>query len=183
MLEVNSDGAVAEATALAGTAKRIYAELEKERKLIVADPNEFVKAVNSKVRELTDPCKRIEEALKRKMNAYTAQVELERRKREAAERKAAEEAQRKINEAAKAAGVEAPKIAQPVTPAKREPTRTELGTSYITKWWTYEVEDPAAVPREYLAVNEKAIGSAVKNGVRSIPGVKIYEKSETRIRR
>jgi hypothetical protein len=48
--------------------------------------------------------------------------------------------------------------------------------------WTYEVETPGAVPREYCCPDEKLIGALVAGGVRAIPGVRIYETSEVRVR-
>jgi hypothetical protein len=42
--------------------------------------------------------------------------------------------------------------------------------------WSYEVEDEKKVPREYLQINPSAINAAVRNGVRKIAGVKIFEK-------
>jgi diketogulonate reductase-like aldo/keto reductase len=39
------------------------------------------------------------------------------------------------------------------------------------------------VPREYLAVDDTAIKAAIKAGIRSIPGVEIYEEAEVRVRR
>ena len=44
--------------------------------------------------------------------------------------------------------------------------------------WLHEVTDPAAVPREYCEPDRKALAFAVKSGVRSIPGVRIYEDKQ-----
>jgi hypothetical protein len=38
------------------------------------------------------------------------------------------------------------------------------------------------VPREYLVLNESAVRAAIKNGVRNIPGLKIFETAGTVIR-
>jgi hypothetical protein len=43
----------------------------------------------------------------------------------------------------------------------------------------HEVTDPAAVPRQYLMVNDAAIKAAIAGGVRDIPGVRIYEDVRT----
>jgi hypothetical protein len=63
------------------------------------------------------------------------------------------------------------------------------GTGFIadklkgtTKRWTYEVIDANLLPREYLVVNTTAINTAVKGGVREIPGVRIYEDTSLTIR-
>lgn len=48
--------------------------------------------------------------------------------------------------------------------------------------WTWELEDEAVVPKEYLALDAKKIDDAVKQGVRNIPGIKIFEKEEISMR-
>ena len=42
--------------------------------------------------------------------------------------------------------------------------------------WAFEVVDADAVPREWMIVNEQAIGAAVRAGLRTIPGVRIFER-------
>ena len=46
------------------------------------------------------------------------------------------------------------------------------------KRWTFEIIDAAQVPRDFLAINEKAIRIAVRTGAREIPGVRIFEAEE-----
>lgn len=64
-----------------------------------------------------------------------------------------------------------------VTPAVA-PNVTEglIGAVHVSKTWTYEIVDPAAVPRDFLAVDGPAIQRAIRGGVREIPGVRIYER-------
>ncbi len=50
------------------------------------------------------------------------------------------------------------------------------------KVWKFEVTDANQVPREYLEVDETKIRKAVGSGMRSIPGVRIYEDTQLRIR-
>ena len=58
----------------------------------------------------------------------------------------------------------------------------EDGKLSKVKKWTWELEDEVAVPREYLALDAKKIDDAVKQGVRNIPGIKIFEKEEISMR-
>lgn len=48
--------------------------------------------------------------------------------------------------------------------------------------WKFEVTDPAAVPREFLCVDEKLIRAAVNGGARDIPGVRIYDDVQVTVR-
>lgn len=48
--------------------------------------------------------------------------------------------------------------------------------------WQFDVEDTASIPFEYICADVEAIEKAVKAGVRNIPGVKIYAKTEVKLR-
>ena len=60
--------------------------------------------------------------------------------------------------------------------------RGEVSTSSVVKKWQHEVEDETKVPVEYMSVDEKKLKQAVKDGIRDIPGVRIFEKSSITIR-
>ena len=49
------------------------------------------------------------------------------------------------------------------------------GELTFTQPWTYEVECVEAMPSEYLTVDSGAIRTEIRNGVREIPGIKIYQ--------
>ena len=58
----------------------------------------------------------------------------------------------------------------------------EDGKLAKVKKWVWELENEQLVPREYLSLDEKKIESAIKNGVRNIPGIKVFEKEEISMR-
>lgn len=190
---VRDDVTEREAVEMAGQAKKLITALETDRKKLIGDPDGFVRSINSLARGLKDRLTKIEGGLKRKITDYQQKLELDRRKAEAAARKAAAEYQAKLDAEAAAAHVEPVKVPPPVIPKKAAPVRTAEGTCYQHKEWTAEVEDLTTVPREYLEMVFKTYPAAranletvlkkeVKQGVRKIDGVKIYEKSDTRIR-
>lgn len=49
-------------------------------------------------------------------------------------------------------------------------------SSSISKRWVFAVEDKKLIPRHFLAVDDKAVKEAIKNGARSIPGIRIYQE-------
>lgn len=121
--------------------------------------------------------------LKKKISAYQAKIELERRKQEDLAKKAAEDLQKKINAEAEKAGVEAPTVPAPVIPKQETVVRTETGTSsYQVKSWKCRIVDASLVPRQYCEPSTKLLNDAVKLGVREIPGCVIEEISDTRFR-
>ncbi|GAB4021260.1 hypothetical protein [Spirosoma koreense] len=49
--------------------------------------------------------------------------------------------------------------------------------------WSFEIVDPNQVPNGYWIIDEGAIKADVANGIREIPGVRIYEQATTTYRR
>lgn len=60
----------------------------------------------------------------------------------------------------------------------------EDGTISYKKEWDFEMEDEQKIPREFLMINRDLIQDAIKNGVRKIPGIRIfsYEKTSLRVK-
>ncbi len=48
--------------------------------------------------------------------------------------------------------------------------------------WDFELQDEREVPSEYLMVDVAAIEKAIKNGVRNIPGTRIFSYESTQMR-
>ena len=66
--------------------------------------------------------------------------------------------------------------------AKSREILVEDGKLAKVKKWVWELENDQLVPREYLSLDEKKIESAIKNGVRNISGIKVFEKEEISMR-
>lgn len=127
---------------------------------------------------------RAEAGIKRAMLTYSQAEEKKRREAQArAEEAARKERERLEAQAAKAAAagkVEKAAIleqaaAATVAPiAVPEPAKV-AGVS-MREVWKFEVVDPAAVPREFLVVDEKKIGAIVKalKGDTNIAGIRVY---------
>lgn len=64
------------------------------------------------------------------------------------------------------------------------PTRlaSQSGSASVRKVWRAFIEDETRLPREYLQVDVKKITSAVRDGVRGIPGVRIAQVDELSVR-
>lgn len=170
------------AVTIAGQIKKTAKKIEDARKAYVGPFNAHVKDVNALAAEIRSPLERAEKDLKKKLNAFAAQQELERRKAEEEARKRAQEEQEKLNREAAAAGVEAPTVPEIVEPEESATVRTAEGTAYMQSRWTYELEDLGKVPAEFLMLDEKKVRAAIKAGVREIPGLKIFEQKSMAIR-
>ena len=136
------------------------------------------------------------------------QAEIERKAREEAEkataelrRLAQEQAQKDAEErrlqeavAAEAAGDTAQAEELLGTPVEAEPVEVPTvfvpvmsapkveGAGAMVEVWKFEITDARAVPREYLSINESAIGKVVQalKGAANIPGVRVYSTLEAR---
>lgn len=119
--------------------------------------------------------------------------EIARKEQERLDKIAAKE-QAKADKAAEKKGTEAPVIVAPtvvaavvapvpvvVAPVIAAPPKT-VGNMVGRKVWKFKVTDPAIVPRSYLYVDEQMLRAAVRDGVREIPGVSIYQEEEITIR-
>lgn len=179
--------------AMTATLKRV----EEKRKFFVGPLNAHVSAINTFFKEVSQPYSNVMDVLRKRVAAYRAE-EKRRVEREAAEAKQAaakaarEEAMRRACEekaqqlaelghksAAAAMDQRAEEHAARI-PAVRTvaPSAVPSGPVSVRRKWSFRVVDPALVPREYLAVDERAIRQAVTaGGVRSIPGVDIFEDS------
>jgi hypothetical protein len=60
----------------------------------------------------------------------------------------------------------------------------EYGTTgFIKERWTFAIENPALIPLGYLMPDERAIQDAIDDGVRDIPGLRIYKEEKFQVRR
>ena len=172
-----------QAVAMAGEAKRLAKKIEAQGSQIIEEPNQFVKSVRSFCKDFVGPLGEIETGLKRKIGAWQYSVELERKEQERRAQEAARELQKQLDAEAKEKGVESVTVITPVIPKQESVVRSETGTSsHIRKAWKAEVIDENQVPRKYCSSDMRLINQAVKMGVRSMNGVRIFEEISTVLR-
>ena len=123
-IEIADDHSLKRAVSLGSEAKKAARVIETRRKEIIAEPMEFIRAVNALCKTLSDPLAEAEAAIKGKVSIYQAQIEMERRKAEEAARRAAQELQEKLRreaeEANRIAREEAARRAEEETRARLE---------------------------------------------------------------
>jgi hypothetical protein len=170
------------AVEMAGQAAAMAKQIEKKRKNIVAEPNEFVKSVNMFAKPYTSALEEIGRTLNQKITIYAQE---QNRKRLEAQKKAQEEAdklQAEIDKAAAAAGELPTMIVAPVIADIPAVTRTASGSASLRTTWSFVVTDFSLVPDKYKEINRPAINAEIRAGIREIPGVRIYEESKVQIR-
>lgn len=139
--------------------------IEDRRKEITKPLNASLKATNAMFKTLSAPFVLADKTIRdkvmdfRELQEEKAQKELERRQ--------------KIQAAHEAKGHETHEITQP---------KAEVAKATVTtKRWTYEVADVEKIPREYLVVDSAAVNRAIRNGVREIAGIDIFQVEGLRV--
>ena len=134
-------------------------------------------------KELTHPAKEAIEIVNDKMAVWWRKREEERQKAldEAriaeAERMKAENERERIRRDMEQEGVEVEEEDLPeLPPAVIVPEAPTSSGTTVRKTWTFTVMDEKKVPRIYLTLNDKAIRDSIRDGVRDIPGLEIFEE-------
>jgi vacuolar-type H+-ATPase subunit H len=144
-----------EASGYLGQIKSKTNEIEDERKSIVQPVNDSVRKINRKYIVVTGPLKEAERTIKDKMRVY---VEAEEAK-----------VQKKLEKAKP--GDEPP-------PAPDTQVRTDEGVTSVRKVWVHDLVDIKQLPDEFKTIDNVAVKKAIDSGVREIPGLKIYQRTD-----
>lgn len=169
-------------------------DIKERLQLIVDNLDPRVTSYNARIelerRKREEEQRRAAEELQRKLDAEVAEAnrkaaeeakakaEAEARARQASEAEI-EAAKQAAEEEAKRNAIEAPQVQAPIAPKQETTIRTDTGTSaHSRKPWKHEIINAKLVPREYCVVSDTLIRNAIKQGVREIPGVKIYQETK-----
>lgn len=207
---VNSQDTQAGAMTSVREIKSWQKKVEEVRDSLVRPLNEQVRLINSYAKEISDPLGRAETHIKTQLTYWerelakkraeeAARIERERQAKEEELRKKLAEEKAQVKEIGNQLYSESPietakAVAQVETQAIKEKFKLEQETraemkavdnmkvSGAKKVWKFDVLDPDLVPRKYCSVEQKLIRSAIAQGVREIPGLKIYEDISIAIR-
>lgn len=174
---------ISEATA--GTANNVLhwiaqkkKELEERRKFFVQPFNDHVKTINAEFKKVTEPLEKADGIIRGKVLGWRTKVDMEIQKKNEELRKKAEKERQKQEEKALAKGeVPPPPIPIPVV----EVPKSVDGVSTM-KIWAYEIEDIAKVPIDFMMLDSGAVMRTIRQGVREIPGLRIFQKETIQVR-
>lgn len=108
-----------------------------------------------------------------------ARLEHQRREEEARLKQEAERNRRQaISDSAGERGLEQHEIAPVAEPEPESAPAETLArdTTKVRYQWTYEVAEFDKIPHKYLTLDKGAIQRAIRDGIRDIEGIKIFEK-------
>ena len=140
----------------------------------------FTKPLNESLKNINDTFKKMREPLEQARNLLTSKILTW--KRIEAERVAAEQAAyRKIQEAeAELCRLQNKPVVEE-EPIVIAPVVNKIGNMQTVKRWTFEVVNFAEVPDELKIINSLAVKESIRNGIREIPGLKIYQEESLSI--
>lgn len=144
-----------------------WRELEDRRKDITAPLNASLKSVNDLFRPALSYYATCEQRLKGKLAAAIARFEAEQRA-----------ALERVNALSAAGQTDEARDALLNLP---EAQGAPAGVS-VRAILDFELEDESLVPREYLSVDAAKVKRALQEGVRHIPGIRVYERSSVTVR-
>ena len=145
--------------------KQAIKTIESKRKEITKPLNASLKAANAMFKVLSAPFIEADRIVRDKVMGFRqlqeekAQKELERRE--------------KIQAAHEAKGHETHEITEPVVEVSKE--------TVVVRRWTFEVVNITKVPIEYLVLDRIAVSKAIRNGVREIGGLDIFQVEGVRV--
>ncbi len=160
LLVIESTSDLVKATEFLIKIKQKLNSLEKERLEYTSPLNNVLKKINSGFKELIEPLKKTEVAIKEGISKYREQKEIERI-----------EAEKKLQTSTGNNAFVVETTLPDVIESKSGETRT-------VRRWTFELLDEKKVPREYLTLDSVKINEAIKKGIRKINGLRIYQKED-----
>jgi hypothetical protein len=162
LIKTNDD--LVKATEFLVLLKNKLDSLENERLEYSKPLNAVLKKINSGFKELTTPLKETQNTVKDLIREYRERKEEERLKAE---------------KLLQSSGKNTDLIVESTIPDVIESQSGEIRT---VRRWTFDIIDETKIPREYFCIDSEKIQAAIiKDGVRDIPGLKIYQKETTSV--
>lgn len=159
--------------------KAAQKQVDAARVELLRPAQETVKKLQALFKPTLDELEKVERELKGKVAAYRTELENKAEAERVELLRKAEEAQAKGKAKQATAFAEKSLAVQGFT----NTTMASAGGSLqVSKPWDFEVEDVGAVPKEYLTVDEAKVRSAIKAGIRDIPGVRIFQRTQLAVR-
>lgn len=176
-LQVESFEQMKDAKALVKDCQLTEKEIEAKRIAITKPLNDFIKEVNGLFKEMTASLVAARGVVNKKVLSFNAEQERIRM-----------EEQKKLIEDEKKWRDEHPEELTPEVAEKRRAdlkdnlsyVASDTKVSGIVKRWTYEVVNEEEIPREFCSSDSKKINQAIRDGVRDIKGVRIYQAESVR---
>lgn len=181
-LTISSQEEVLTASSLAVDIKKRSKRVDEIRKFFADPLSEQVKKINAMFMPAIKKYDEQETYIKRLISNYSMEQEKARRDEESRLQLEHEKLMAKQEKKAEKKGETFyPTIAPTIQEAPKTVKAEKVNTTTIIEW-RFEIQDPYEIPREYCVPSEALIRAAVKQGLRVIPGVTIYEDVQVKLK-
>jgi hypothetical protein len=175
LLDVRTAQDAVDAASLLVTIKDFEKQLKQRQDFLLAP----VKAAGERIKALFTPAmKQLEEAergVKLKLSIYAA----EQSRRQAEERQKLLAAAVEANETGDSeTAADLATSAASIMPEAKTKHVEGGGAVRTTMVWKFKVTDASKVPREYLEVSDKLVRAAIRNGIREVAGLEIFQEPQ-----
>jgi len=164
---IDSVQAIEDASGFLRKVKDVENSIEKKRLELTQPLNQSLKAINLMFGQIKKPLEEARRLLTGKILNWKI-AEQQRLAKEEARRRAIQEAHEKAGHEVKA-------------PVVLERPDNKIGNTQTVKVWTYDIVDFSQLSDNYKIINPVAVNSAIRNGVRDIKGLKVYQKERLSI--
>lgn len=141
--------------------------IEDKRLEFTAPLNQSLKAINDTFKKLKEPLEQSRYLLTNKILDWK-RAESDRLAKEEARRRAIQEAHREVGH----------EVSAPVVLERPE---NKIGNTQTRKVWTFKVKDFSKIPDVYKVINNVAVNQSIRDGVRDIPGIEIFQEEKLSI--
>jgi len=141
--------------------------IEAKRLEFTKPLNQSLRAINASFKNVTQPLASARIVLTQKVVTWKT-AERERLEKEEARRRKIQEAHEKKGHEVKA-------------PVVLEIPENKIGNTQTRKVWKYKVVDFSKIPDDFKSINQVAINQAIRQGVREIKGIEIYQEEQLSI--
>ena len=182
--QVDSNESLVKGTEVCSWIRKKISALEKRRKFFVDPLNAHIKSINQFFKEnWINNLERADQVVANKMIVWRRSEQERIWAEEKKAMDAAAEKQRKLREKAEAEaakkGIPTEAVVVPEVEVKEvQQQEKQVGAGMFKKFWDFELMDINQVPRSYLTLDERKVRQAVKDGLREIPGIRIFERED-----
>ena len=174
--QVTNDEEMTGAAEVIAAIKKRGDEIEKARTALVKPLNDHVKFINNQFKGETERLAKIESFVRTLIDDYRKKQQAERLAREAELRRLAEETAKATNDS------DFQQIATTVEIPAEKTYHGDTAAVTFSMVWDFEMVDFGKVPDQYKELVDMKVRAAIHSGVRDIPGIRIYQHEQTRIR-
>lgn len=165
--KIDSIGSVDRASIFLREVKGAEDNLEAKRLEFTVPLNQSLKAINETFKQLKNPLTEARTLLTEKILTWK-RVETEKLDKEEARRRAIQEAHDRKGH----------KVSATIILKKPE---NKIGNTQTRKVWTSKVVDFSKVSDRYKSLDQIAVNQAIRDGIREIEGIKIYQEERLSI--